>query len=65
MQERRVCHPGRNYGKSILIQQEILIFKVRKIRRLISERKLKMGIRDLPEKPTNRILGKIKKFFKK
>lgn len=39
------------------------IVKVSKIKYLIDDRKKKMGIRNLPEKPKNWFLGKIKKFF--
>ena len=55
-QARRVQHYGRLGGKSWAM-------KILKINFLIQDRKKKMGIRNLPEKPTNWILGKIKKFF--
>lgn len=52
-QTRRVQHYGRLGGKSWAM-------KILKINFLIQDRKKKMGIRNLPEKPTNWILGKIK-----
>lgn len=38
--------------------------KETKIKHLIKIRKIRMGIRDLPKKPTNWFLGKLKKIFK-
>lgn len=56
-QQQRVSHYARQGGKSWAM-------RILKTHFLIQNRKRKMGIQDLPEKPTNWILGKIKKLFK-